>query len=64
MKYTTEMDSGDMIYTLIFIKTGSGIHKLTESGYADTQQGDLISLILFFQNKESKLLNKPLRLCY
>jgi hypothetical protein len=45
-----------MIYIPSFIKIGSGIQKLT---VGDTQtygqHGDLISLLLFFQHKESKL---------
>jgi hypothetical protein len=43
MKYTAEMGSGAMIYIPSLIKIGSGIH------------GDLVSLLLFFQNKESRL---------
>jgi hypothetical protein len=31
-----------------------------EDTYPDTQQGDLISLLLYFQNKESKLKNQGL----
>jgi hypothetical protein len=40
------MGSGAMIYIPSFIKTGLGIHR---------QHGDLISLLSFFQNKESRL---------
>jgi hypothetical protein len=56
MKYAVEMGSGAMIYIPGFMKIGSGIQKLI---WGDTQthrqQGDLISLILYFQNKESML---------
>jgi hypothetical protein len=44
-----EMGSGAMIHTPGFIKIGSGIQK------RHRQHGDLISLYLFFQNKESRL---------
>jgi hypothetical protein len=55
MKYDVEMGSGAMIYEYIptFIKIGSGIQKLI--GVIHRQQGDFISLLLFFQNKESRL---------
>jgi hypothetical protein len=48
---------GAMIYVPSFIKTGSGIQKLMEGGDTQTyrQDGDRISLLLFFQNKESIL---------
>jgi hypothetical protein len=56
MKYAVEMDSGAMIYTPSFIKIGSGIQKLLgEDTQAHRQQGDLISLLSFFKNKESRL---------
>jgi hypothetical protein len=42
MKYTVEKGSGTMIYLPSFIKIGSDTHR---------QLGDLISLVLFFQNK-------------
>jgi hypothetical protein len=49
MKYVVEMGSGAMIYIPSFRKIGSagGIHR---------EQGDLIILILCFQNKESRLI--------
>jgi hypothetical protein len=36
---------------------GSGVQKLIRGGYTDIhrQQDDLVSLLLFFQNKESRL---------
>jgi hypothetical protein len=47
-----------MIYVPSFIKTGSEIRKLM-GGYTDTQtcrkDADRISLLLFFQNMESRL---------
>jgi hypothetical protein len=56
MKYTVEMGSGAMIYVPSFIKVGSAIQKLIAGDtHTDTQKGDQISLLLFFQNKESWL---------
>jgi hypothetical protein len=59
MKYAVEMGSGAMIYTYVpsFINIGSGIQKLMGRIHIQThrEQGDLISLLLFFQNKEMKL---------
>jgi hypothetical protein len=61
MKYATEMGSSAMIYILSFTKIGSGIQKLTvRDSQTHRQHGDLISLFLFFQNKESRLKNDPL----
>jgi hypothetical protein len=54
MKYAIEMSSGAMIYIPRLIKIGSGIQKLI--GGIHRQQGYLISLILFFSNKESRLI--------
>jgi hypothetical protein len=50
------MGSGAMIHIPSFIKIGSGIQKLRGGGDSQThrQHGDLISLILFFKNKECK----------
>jgi hypothetical protein len=55
MKYSFEMGSGAMIYIPSLIKIGSGIQKLMR-GVSQThrQHGDFISLLLFFQNKESR----------
>jgi hypothetical protein len=57
MKYGVEMGSGVMIYIPSFVKIGSGILKLTGGGDSQTngQHGDLVSLLLFFQNKGSRL---------
>jgi hypothetical protein len=53
MKYAVEMGSGAMIYIPSFIKIGSGTQQLI--GGIHRQHGDIISLFLFFQNKESSL---------
>jgi hypothetical protein len=51
------MDSGAMIYIPTFIQTGSGVQKLIRrDSQTHRQQGDLISLLLFFQNEEIKLI--------
>jgi hypothetical protein len=44
MNYATEMGSVVMIYIPSFIKTGSGIQKVT-GGRGDTQTEDYISLL-------------------
>jgi hypothetical protein len=51
------MGSGAMIDIPGFIKEGSDVQKLTEERRRLThrQRGDLISLLLFFQNKENRL---------
>jgi hypothetical protein len=56
MEYAIQMASGSMIYISIFINTGSGIRKLI-GGNTQThrQDGDLISLLLFFQSMERRL---------
>jgi hypothetical protein len=56
MKYAVEMGSGAMIYIPNFIKIGSAIQKFIR-GETQThrQHGDLISLLLFFQNMKSRL---------
>jgi hypothetical protein len=51
MKYAVEMGSGSMIYIPSFIKIGSGT-KILLGGihrHTDRQQGDMISLFLFFR---------------
>jgi hypothetical protein len=43
----------------VFMKTGTGIQKLIGGGGIHIHtQGDFICLLLFFQNKESRLKNK------
>jgi hypothetical protein len=58
MYYAIEMGPGTLIYISSFIKIGLGIQRLL-GGYTHKQtprlQGDSISLLLFFQNKESGL---------
>jgi hypothetical protein len=58
MKYVVKMGSVSMLHIPSFIKTYSGIQKLLGGwgGFADTQNGDLISLYLFFQNTGSRLV--------
>jgi hypothetical protein len=48
------MGSGATIYIRqSFIKIGSGIQKLLgKDKHTDTQQGEIIGILLFFQNKE------------
>jgi hypothetical protein len=55
LKYTVEMGSGATIYASSFIKIGSAIQNLMRDSQTHRQRGDLISLLLFFQNKESRL---------
>jgi hypothetical protein len=61
--YTPEMGSNGMKYIPSFIKISSGIQTLIEvkcthtHARAHTHKGDLISLLLFLQNKKSKLIN-------
>jgi hypothetical protein len=49
------MCSGVTIYIPSFIKIGSDIQKLLRGIHTHGQQGDLISLVLCLQNKESRL---------
>jgi hypothetical protein len=58
MMYAVDMGSGAVIYKSNFTKISLGIQKLMEWGrfthiQTQRQHGDLISLHLFFQNKES-----------
>jgi hypothetical protein len=52
MEFAVEMGLGAMIFIPSYVKIGSGIEKLI-GGHR--QHGDLISLRLYFQNKESRL---------
>jgi hypothetical protein len=56
-KVDVEMGSGAIIYIPSFIKIDSGIQKLIgDDSHTHTQAADnLISLLLFFENKESRL---------
>jgi hypothetical protein len=61
MKYAVEMGSGAMIYIPSFIKIGG--RGFTDK-QAHRQHGDRINLLLFLQNKESRLKHKKsLRKC-
>jgi hypothetical protein len=57
MKYGVEMDSDAMICIPSFRKIGSGIQKLVGGGGGQTHRhhGGLISINLFFLNKEMRL---------
>jgi hypothetical protein len=56
MKYAVEMDSIAMIYMPSYIQIVSGIQKLiTGDSQTHRQYGDCISLLLFFQNTDSRL---------
>jgi hypothetical protein len=58
MKYAVKMGSGSVVYIPSFIKIGSGIQKLMRGGgdsQTYRQHDDLISLLLFLRNKESRL---------
>jgi hypothetical protein len=61
VKYAVEMGSGAVIYIPSFIKIGSGILKLMRGdSQTHRQHEDRISLLSFFQNKESMLKIIPL----
>jgi hypothetical protein len=63
MKYAVEMGSVAVIYIPIFIKTGSGIQKMIgRDSQTHRGQGNLISLLSFFQNRESRI--KTQRIAY
>jgi hypothetical protein len=44
-----------MIYVPRFMKIGSSIQKLIKGRFTDREHGDRVSLLSFFQNKESRL---------
>jgi hypothetical protein len=56
MKYAVEMGSGVMMYIPSFVQIGSGLQTFVK-GETQThrQHGDFISLLLFFENKGSRL---------
>jgi hypothetical protein len=54
MNYAFEIGPGAMIYIPNFIEIGSGIGKILR-GCTHRQHGDLLSLLLFSQNKESRV---------
>jgi hypothetical protein len=53
IKYAVQMGSGAVMYMPSLIKTGSDIRRLLWRIHR--QQGDLISVHYFFQNKEKRL---------
>jgi hypothetical protein len=57
MKYAVEMGLGAVIYVLSVIQIGSAIQKLIQGRSTDThtQQGNLISLFLFYFFKIRKV---------
>jgi hypothetical protein len=59
------MGSGTVIYVPSFIKIALGICKFMGGGGGETnkdrQHGFLLSLVLFFQNEESKLIQPPVK---
>jgi hypothetical protein len=56
MKCDVEMCLDSMIYIPSFIMIGSGIQKLIKGdSQTQRQHGDCVSLLLFFQNEESRL---------
>jgi hypothetical protein len=54
MNGAAETSSGAIIYIPGFLKNGSGVRKLIGRD-TQTQKSGLISLLTFFQNKESRL---------
>jgi hypothetical protein len=59
MNYAIEMRLGAMMYVRSFIKIGPGIQNLMGGGgewsYSYKQEDDLIGLLLFCRNMESRL---------
>jgi hypothetical protein len=55
MKYGVEMRSGVVIHKSRFLKISSDIQMLVGGGGMHRQRGDLISLLVFIQNKDSRL---------
>jgi hypothetical protein len=53
VKYKVERASGDVIYIPIFIRMGTSLQKFLRGKH--THQGDLISLIVYYRNKENIL---------
>jgi hypothetical protein len=55
VRYTIEMGSGVMTHIPSFIKAGSVIQKLmVGDSQIHRQHGDIISLLLFSENRESR----------
>jgi hypothetical protein len=60
MKYVVEKGSGVMIYVPSFIRIGLGIRKFLSG--TRRQQDGVISLFVFFRNKESRLSKNGIKL--
>jgi hypothetical protein len=63
IKYAVQMDSDAMICMQNFIKTSSGIQKFMGGDTQTPRQHDIISMLLFFQNKGSGLKILPEQSC-
>jgi hypothetical protein len=63
MKYAATIGSGAMTSIPNFIKIGSSNHKLIRGIQTHRQHKDLISLLLFYQNKESRLQTESSFFC-
>jgi hypothetical protein len=55
MQYAVGTDPGGMIYIPSFVRVRTGIQKLMRDTQTHRYRGDRISLLVFFQNKESRL---------
>jgi hypothetical protein len=58
MKRVVEMGYGAIIHLPNFINIGLGSHNLLKGLQTHKEQGDLISICLFFQNRERRAKNK------
>jgi hypothetical protein len=57
MKYVAEMDSGAVINMPVFIKISLAVQKfITVDSQTRIQQGDRLNFLLFFKNKEGRLI--------
>lgn len=54
MKYTVEVALGGTIHIRCFTEIGSTVRKLFGRGVLHRQQGDIISLLQLFKNKQSR----------
>jgi hypothetical protein len=63
MQYAVDMGSGGTIQVITFIKIDLGVQNIDagEYTYGQRQKGDLISLLLVFQNLQSRLEMKYMR---
>jgi hypothetical protein len=58
MNDAVKMGSGAMIYIPSFIKDWFRHTKVDRQEFTATQHGDLIGLLLFCQDKDSRLINR------